>query len=214
MNEKFVKISIYTMAFAAGMTALPAYANGAADVASGSLGILSLLLLLLLLLVILIPAIGSLTMLWQSWFPSKVDAAGEIVRWKPWSALGFGLVASLVLFFIVALLGQAGGVGGLIALVILFIYVIYYLIPGVSATIQWIGESIDPASTGIRRALFGAGAWSLLIIFVVVGWMIMLGLVLMSVGSSIIAFHLTKKVVEPASIPTADNNDVPPPPSE
>jgi len=179
-------------ALLAGSVAVPTYAQGevvkrGADVGLGALAIL-------ILLVLMIAAFAGFTLLWRGIFPRRLDWTGEIARRMPWGSFFCGLVASIVILIIVAILGKAGDPGGLLALIVLSAFLILFGSFGKAAVIEWAGEMVDPSATGIRRALLGAGSLWLLLLIPIVGWLVLAAFGLTGIGAGIVSYVPTRQV--------------------
>jgi len=202
--KNYMKITLLSAALFLVGLATPAHAEvNAGDAAGGALGLIALLILFILLT----GAFAGLTLVWRGMFPRRVENSAEITRWRPWWAFWTGLAVTLILLAIVAIAAQAGEVGGPIILLVLIIFLPCYIAPGASAVVEWLGEMLDPSSTGLRRAILGSGAWLILVFVPILGWLTIAGLSFVATGSSIIGNHFTKPA---AKQPVTDTPLAPP----
>lgn len=168
--------------------ASPCYAQGmrqGAEMGVGALGLLALV-------VLFAAAIAGFSLIWRGLFPRKVEWTAEIARRMPWGSFFFGLVVTIVLLILIAVLAQARDIGGLFALLILIAYLILFAGLGISAVVEWAGETVDPAASGLRRALLGSGALVLLLLIPILGWAVLGGLIVMGVGAALLGYFPTR----------------------
>jgi hypothetical protein len=178
------------MSLMMGFFATPAFAqeNIAEKGAGAGLGAF----MLLVLFVLGTGAFGGFTLIWHGLFPRRVEWTGEIARRMPWGSFFFGLVAAVVVLIIVAILGNAGGGGGVLALIILSAFILLFVTFGKVAIIEWAGELIDPAASGMRRALLGAGALILMLLIPIGGWLVLAGLGMAGIGAALVSYIPTR----------------------
>jgi hypothetical protein len=180
------------------LIALPAHAEGrVADAGAGAFGGLVLIVLITL-------ALAGLSMVWRGLFTKRVEWTGEIVRRMPWGSFFFGLIIAVVVLALIAILSKGGKPGGLLALIILLTALFLMGGSGISALTDWLGGLIDPAASGIRKALYGSAAWTLMLCIPILGWALMAGLFLAGAGASMVAYFPTRPAqpdvqVEPQS---------------
>ena len=183
--------------------AAPAYAQEslAAKGAGAGLGAL----MLLVLVVLMTGAVAGFALIWRGLFPRRVEWTGEIARRMPWGSFFFGLVSAVVVLLIVMFIANAGDPGGAIALVILSAYLLLVVTFGNVTIIEWAGEIIDPSSTGIRRAVLGAGSLWLMLLIPLVGWLVLAGLGLTGVGAALVSYIPTRQtpLMQTAAAPSA-----------
>jgi len=152
-------------------------------------------LVTIILAVPLTLAFAGFTLIWHGLFPRKVEWTGEIARRMPWGSLFFGLVACIFILLIVAWLGSTGDAGGLLAVILLSAFVIMFVTFGKAAVIEWAGEMIDPAASGLRRGILGAGGLYLMLLIPVGGWLILAGIGFIAVGAAIMSYIPPKSPV-------------------
>ena len=148
--------------------------------------------MLLVLFVLGTGAFGGFTLIWHGLFPRRVEWTGEIARRMPWGSFFFGLVATIVVLIIVAVLGNAGEGAGILAVIILSAFILLFVTFGKVAIIEWAGELIDPAASGIRRAVLGAGALILMLLIPIGGWLVLAGLGMAGIGASLVSYIPTR----------------------
>jgi hypothetical protein len=140
------------------------------------------------------------TLIWRGLFPRKVEWTGEIGRRMPWGSLVFGFVVSLFLLIIVAWLGSLGNdIAGLVAMILLGAYLVIVVSFGKAAIIEWAGELIDPASSGIRRAILGAAGLVLMLLIPILGWLVLAGLAFVGIGASLMSYVPPRQVAAEAA---------------
>lgn len=183
-------ISAIAGAPAIGLFATPAFAqdNIAAQGAGAGLGAF----MLLVLFVLGTGAFAGFTLVWHGLFPRRVEWTGEIARRMPWGSFFFGLVATIVVLIIVAILGNAGEGAGMLALIILSAFILLLATFGKVAIIEWAGELIDPAASGMRRAVLGAGALLLMLLIPIAGWLVLAGLGMTAIGAALVSYIPTR----------------------
>ena len=184
-TNRFSRPLILTLIVAASaqLLTLPAYAAPSpGTMGAGAFGELVLVVLGSL-------ALAGLAMVWRGLFPKRVEWTGEIVRRMPWQSFFFGLIIGLAILIAIALVARGGGrIGGLIALILLIVALFLFGGSAVASIVEWIGEMIDPAATGIRRAILGGSAWMVMICIPILGWATMIALFLTGIGAALMGY--------------------------
>jgi len=160
----------------------------------------------LILLVLGIPVIlgwTSLVLIWRGLFPRRLDWTSSIVRRLSWSSFWFGLIVTLIVLVICAVLFNAGEVLAVLGLIILLMYLLMIVSFGKVAVIEWVGEVVDPSSTGMRRAFLGVVALYVLLFIPFVGWLLVFGIALMGIGAAIYSWLPTREAPAQA-VPVVD----------
>ncbi len=166
--------------------ATPVFAQDLSPEAGANAGLGAFMLLVIVVLWTL--GFAGFSLLWHGLFPKKVEWTGEIGRRMPWGSLFFGLIVSLFVFIIVMWLGSAGDLPGLLAVIILAAFLLLAASFGKAAIIEWAGELIDPAATGLRRAILGAGSLVLLLLIPILGWLVVAGMSFIGVGAALMSY--------------------------
>lgn len=179
---------IVSMIFAVGFLALPAHAQAIGHNKGGE-GLAAFILVVIVLAVPVIIAFSGFTLLLHGFFPEKVEWTGEIARRMPWGSFFLGLVVSLVLLFLVALLSRAGDVGGPLIVLILLAFAVMFAGFGKAAVIEWAGEMVDPSASGIRRAILGATSLYALLMVPILGMILLAGIGFMGLGAAMLSYR-------------------------
>ena len=105
------------------------------------------------------------------------------------------------MLIIVAVLGNAGEGAGVLAVIILSAFILLFVTFGKVAIIEWTGELIDPAASGIRRAVLGAGALILMLLIPIAGWLVLAGLGMAGIGAALVSYIPTRTSPAKEAIP-------------
>ncbi|MCK4720561.1 hypothetical protein KAU08_07870 [bacterium] len=77
----------------------------------------------------------------------------------------------------------------------------------ITAMVGWVGDMIDPASTGVKHALYGASALMLLLVIPFLGWLVLFGLACIGVGAALMSYFPARRVTDQPSLPTDVGDD-------
>jgi hypothetical protein len=171
------------------------------------------IIILIGLLVLMTFAAAAFTLLWRGLFPKKLMWTKEIAARMPWGSFSFGLVATIVILFIVSSLGNFGQIGGMVAFIILSAFLFLFASFGKVAVIEWAGETVDPSAVGLRRSILGAGSLVLLLLIPYFGWAVLAGISMMGIGAAIVSYFPTRSPMSPIDA-TETSVSVPDAPTE
>jgi hypothetical protein len=177
------KISVVLMTALFTLMAGPVYAQTGVD-PDGAIGFL----VVPVILAVFIMGIAAFSLIWKSLFPRKTEWCLEIAKRTPVGSFFLGLGMIVVLLLLVAALGSAGDAGGMVAVLFIALFAIFFVSFKIAAMVEWVGSMIDPMSSGLRNAIYGASGLLLLLVVIGLGWIVLFGFACIGIGAAFMSY--------------------------
>ncbi len=160
-----------------------------------------------IIFIFVVMGIAAFSLIWRALFPRRAEWTREIAQRMPVGSLFFGLGAFIVTFILIAIFSNAGEGAEILAVLILAAFLLLLGTFKITAMVGWAGDVLDPASTGIKHALYGASALMLLLVIPFLGWLVLFGLACIGVGAALMSYIPARRVTEANSVGGAIQNE-------
>lgn len=160
-----------------------------------------------IIFIFVVMGIAAFSLIWRALFPRRAEWTREIAERMPVGSLFFGLGAFIVTFILIAIFSNAGEGAEILAVLILAVFLMMLGTFKITAMVGWVGDMIDPASTGLKHALYGASALMLLLVIPILGWLVLFGLSCIGVGAALMSYIPARRVTDQPSRPTDVGDD-------